>query len=130
MASLRSAKEMVAEANATVEAVPAPRAVALQDDPDVVFVDVRDAAEREKTGTVRGAVHAPRAFLEFLADPASERHLSQLSPDKRLVLFCASGGRSALAGKTLKEMGYERVAHIPGGFPAWKEAGGPTDGPV
>ena len=127
MPNIRSSKEMVAEANAAVEVVPAAQAVALASDPEVVFVDVRDAAEREQTGTVRGAVHAPRAFLEFLADPASERHLPQLSPDKRLVLFCASGGRSALAGKTLKEMGFERVAHVPGGFPAWKEAGGPTE---
>lgn len=128
MAEIRSAKQMVAEANAAVEAVPAPQAAALANDPDVVLVDVRDAAEREKTGTARGAVHAPRAFLEFLAGPASERHLPAFSPDKRLVLFCASGGRSALAGKTLKDMGYERVAHIPGGFPAWKEAGGPIEG--
>src|SRR4051794_25319910 len=128
MAQIRSAKEMVAEANAAVEVVPAQQAVAQANDPEVVLLDVRDAAEREKTGTARGAVHAPRAFLEFLADPASERHLPQLSPDKRLMLFCASGGRSALAAKTLKEMGFERVAHIPGGFPAWKEAGGPTEG--
>jgi rhodanese-related sulfurtransferase len=127
MPGIRSAKEMVAEANAAVEAVPPARAVALTGDPDVVFVDVRDAAEREKAGTARGAVHAPRAFLEFLADPASERHLPALSPDKRLVLFCATGGRSALAGKTLRDMGFGRVAHIPGGFPAWKEAGGPTE---
>lgn len=125
---IRSAKDMVAEANAGVEVVPARQAVALAGDKEVVFVDVRDAAEREKTGTVPGAVHAPRAFIEFLADPASERHLPQLSSDKRLVLFCASGGRSALAAKTLKEMGFQRVAHVSGGFPAWKEAGGPTEG--
>ena len=70
-----------------------------------MFVDVRETAEREKTGTVKGAVHAPRAFLEFMADPASERHIPELSSGKRLVLFCASGGRSALAAKTLKDMG-------------------------
>jgi rhodanese-related sulfurtransferase len=99
--------------------LPAEAAARLANDPDVVFVDVRDQGEREKTGTIKGAAHAPRAFLEFLADPASERHLSVFSSDKRFVLFCASGGRSALAAKTLKDMGLARVAHIAGGLPAW-----------
>ncbi len=125
--TVRSAKEMVAEANAAVDSLTATQAVALAGDPGVVFVDVREASEREKTGAVRGAVNAPRAFLEFLADPASERHLPPLSPDNRLVLFCASGGRSALAAKTLKDMGFKNVAHVMGGFPAWTQAGGPVD---
>lgn len=73
-------------------------------------------------------MHAPRAFLELITDPASERHLSAFSPAKPMVLFCATGGRSVWAGKTLKDMGYERVAYIPGGFPAWKEASGPIEG--
>ena len=84
-------------------------------------------AEREKTGTVKGAVHAPRAFLEFMADPASERHIPELSSGKRLVLFCASGGRSALAAKTLKDMGGEKVAHVAGGFGALEKAGASTE---
>ncbi len=124
--TIRSAKEMVAEANAAVETLPAEAAVKLANDPDVTFVDVRDQGEREKTGTIKGAVHAPRAFLEFLADPVSERHLPVFSSDKRFVLFCASGGRSALAAKTLKDMGLARVAHIAGGLPAWTAAGGPV----
>ena len=124
--TIRSAKEMVAEANAAVETLPAAAAVKLVDDPGVTFVDVRDQSEREKTGTIRGAVHAPRAFLEFLADPASERHLPAFSSGKRFVLFCASGGRSALAAKTLQDMGLARVAHVAGGLPAWAAAGGPV----
>lgn len=124
--TIRSSKEMVAQANAAVETLPAEAAVRLANDPTVTFVDVRDQSERDKTGTIEGAVHAPRAFLEFLADPASERHLSALSEDRRFVLFCASGGRSALAAKTLQDMGLERVAHIAGGLPAWTAAGGPV----
>ncbi|MDT7953299.1 MAG: rhodanese-like domain-containing protein [Acetobacteraceae bacterium] len=122
-----SSKDMVAQANAAVETLAPEQAAKLAGDADTVFVDVRDATEREKTGTVKGAVHAPRAFLEFMADPASERHLPELSSGKRLVLFCASGGRSALAAKTLKDMGYEKVAHVAGGFGALAKAGAPTE---
>lgn len=125
--TIRSSKEMVAQANAAVETLTPEQAAALSGQPGTVFVDVRDAAEREKTGAVKGAVHAPRAFLEFMADPASERHLPELSNDKRLVLFCGSGSRSALAAKTLKDMGYERVAHVAGGFAALAKAGAPTE---
>ncbi|MEO8715201.1 MAG: rhodanese-like domain-containing protein [Acetobacteraceae bacterium] len=125
--TIRGSKDMVAQANAAVETLAPEQAVRLAGDPDTVFVDVRDTAEREKTGTVKGAVHAPRAFLEFMADPASERHLPELSSGKRLVLFCASGGRSALAAKTLKDMGYEKVAHVAGGFGALTKAGAPTE---
>jgi rhodanese-related sulfurtransferase len=125
--TIRSLKDMVAQANAAVETLAPEQAVRLAGDPDTVFVDVRDTAEREKTGTVKGAIHAPRAFLEFMADPASERHLPELSSGKRLVLFCASGGRSALAAKTLKDMGYEKVAHVAGGFGALTKAGVTTE---
>lgn len=125
--TIRSSKDLVAQANAAVETLVPEQAAKLAGDADTVFVDVRDAAEREKTGTVKGAVHAPRAFLEFMADPASERHLPELSSGKRLVLFCASGGRSALAAKTLKDMGYEKVAHVAGGFGALAKAGAPTE---
>jgi rhodanese-related sulfurtransferase len=122
--SIRSSKAMVAEANAVIETLAATAAVGLATDPDVVFVDVRDAAEREKTGCIGGSVAAPRGMLEFLTDPANEGHLQALSSCKRLVLYCAAGGRSALAAKTLRDMGLARVAHIAGGLPAWIAAGG------
>jgi rhodanese-related sulfurtransferase len=122
----RSAKDLVAAANAAVETLPAEAAIRLADDPDVVFVDVRERHEREK-GTVKGSVHAPRGSLEFFADPDSQSHVPALSSGKKLVVFCAAGGRSALAAKTLKDMGIDNVAHIAGGFGAWQKAGGPTE---
>ena len=126
MMAKRSAKDMVAEANAAVETVPAEAAIRLAGDPDVVFVDVRERHEREK-GTVKGSIHAPRGSLEFYADPDSSLHKKELASGKKLVLFCAAGGRSALAAKTLKDMGIDRVAHIAGGYGAWEKAGGPTE---
>src|SRR5688572_20542329 len=111
----RSAKDLVAEANAAVETLPAEAAIRLAGDPDVVFVDVRERHEREK-GTVKGSIHAPRGSLEFYADPESSQHKPDLASGKKLVLFCAAGGRSALAAKTLKDMGIDRVAHIAGGY--------------
>jgi rhodanese-related sulfurtransferase len=124
----RGAKQLLAEANAQVTAVAAKDALALAGDPNVVFVDVRETVERQKTGGIKGSVHAPRGFLEFHADPESPSHIPALSSGKRLVLYCASGGRSALAAKTLGEMGVPNVSHLAGGFAAWKEANGPIEG--
>jgi len=126
--SIRSSKQMVADADAAVDTLRPEDAVRLVGADNTVFVDVREAAERQKSGTISGAVHVPRGFLEFIADPASERHMPELSNDKRLVVFCASGARSALAAKTLKEMGYRNVAHVKGGFGGLAQAGGPVAG--
>jgi rhodanese-related sulfurtransferase len=123
----KGAKQMLAEANAAIETVPVDEAIKLAGDPDVALVDIRETVERQKTGTAKGATQAPRGFLEFHADPESPMHLPVFSSGKRILLFCASGGRSALAAKTLGEMGVPRVAHIQGGFTAWKQAGGPTE---
>ena|SRR5579859_6077846 len=123
----RSAKEMVAAANAAVETLTPESALPLVGDPDVVFVDVRETIERQKTGGIAGSVHAPRGLLEFHADPQSAMHLPALASGKRLVLYCAAGGRSALAAKTLQEMGIEKVSHIAGGFTAWQASGGPIE---
>ncbi len=92
-----------------------------------MFVDIRETVELQKSGSVPGAAHAPRGFLEFMADPGGPMHKPELASGARLLLFCASGGRSALAAKTLVDMGVENVAHIAGGFAAWQEAGGPID---
>ena len=124
----RGAKQLLAEANAEIKTVTAQEALALVDDPDVVFVDVRETVERQKTGGVKGSVHAPRGLLEFFADPETQMHLAALSSGKRLVLYCAAGGRSALAAKTLTDMGVPRVSHMAGGFGAWQQAGGPIEG--
>ncbi len=124
----RGAKQLLAEANAQVTAIGAQEALALADDPNVVFVDVRETVERQKTGGIKGSVHAPRGFLEFHADPESPSHIPALSSGKRLVLYCGGGARSALAAKTLGEMGVPHVSHLAGGFAAWKAANGPIEG--
>jgi rhodanese-related sulfurtransferase len=117
------ARELVRRANREIETVTVAQALELAGREDVVFVDVREAGERAR-GTIPGSVHAPRGSLEFYADPESPLHLEALSSGKQLVLFCSVGGRSALAAKTLRDMGIERAANLEGGFGAWAEAGG------
>ena len=122
-----SAKQLIAEANAQVPTLAAKEALALADDPDVVFVDVRETIERQRTGGIKGSVHAPRGFLEFYVDPESSMHHPVLSSGKRIVVYCAAGSRSALAAKTLDDMGVANVSHLAGGFTAWRDAGGPIE---
>lgn len=126
--SIRSAKDLVVEANRTIETLAAEDALKLMGDPNVAFVDVREGEELQKTGMVHGAVHVPRGLLEFQADPTSPSHKAELG-GKRLVLYCASGNRSALAAKALKEMGIRNVAHVGGGFAALKQAGASIQDP-
>ncbi len=90
----------------------------------VVIVDLRESAERELNGSIPGALAVPRGVLEFQADPGSPSHKVELEPSARVLLFCASGGRSALASAALIALGYTDVAHLDGGFNAWSEAGG------
>jgi rhodanese-related sulfurtransferase len=120
---IKPARDLVAAANAEVGTISVDDAEALVGDPDVQFVDVREPAEWEK-GHVPGALHAVRGLLEFKADPSLEAyHDKRLDPAKQLVVYCASGGRSALSAKTLKDMGYPRVTNMLGGFTAWSQAG-------
>jgi rhodanese-related sulfurtransferase len=119
-------KQLLAEANAVIETISVQDAMKLVSDPHVQFVDIRDQTELANAGAIPGAVHAPRGLPEFLADPESPSHKKPLSSGKKLVLFCASGGRSALAAKTLGEMGIDKVCHMAGGFTAWKVANGPV----
>ena len=121
-------KKMMAAANAVIETVAVRDALQAHGEADVLFVDVRETVEREKSGAVAGSIHVPRGFLEFMADPESPMHKPELLQGQRLILFCASGGRSAFAAKTLIDMGYDPdlVCHMAGGFAAWKEAGGPV----
>ncbi len=121
---VKKAAELVAEANAAVETLSVEEAKALVGRDDVQFVDVRDASELAKNGQIPGAVHANRGLLEFYADPSAPYHKPELASGKRLILYCASGGRSALAAKTLKDMGLENVTSLIGGFTAWSQAGG------
>jgi len=96
---------------------------------DVVFVDLRDIRELNREGRVPGAFHCPRGMLEFWIDPESKYHKPVFAADKRFVFFCAAGWRSALATQTAQRMGLKPVAHIQGGFTAWKEQGAPVEAP-
>ena len=118
--------QLIGEALAEVASISVDEALGLAGGEGAVFVDVRERAEHA-AGAITGAVAAPRGFLEFIADPASPMHNPALSAGKRLVIYCASGGRSALATKTLQDMGYAEVANLTGGFQAWTESGGPTE---
>ena len=117
----RGFKQMLAEANAVIETVAVQDLDYLLDDPDTVLVDVRETVEREQ-GMIPGSVHAPRGLLEFHADPESPVANDALKPEARLVLYCGTGGRSALAAKTLLDMGFTDVASLAGGYQAWKLA--------
>jgi rhodanese-related sulfurtransferase len=123
----KTAKSLVDEAMAQVTTYTVDQARALHGHPGVQFVDVRDVRELEHEGVIPGALHAPRGMLEFWVDPDSPYHRDVFAQDKEYVLFCALGWRSALATKTLMDMGLERVAHVEGGFTAWKEAGAPVE---
>nr|WP_210314944.1 rhodanese-like domain-containing protein [Aminobacter aganoensis] len=118
---------MLDEANAVVEVVSPEEAATLLDDPDTVFVDLRDPREVQREGRIPGAQHCPRGMLEFWIDPESPYHKPFFSSGKSFVFFCAGGWRSALAAKTAQEMGLEPVRHILGGFTAWRSAGLPTE---
>jgi rhodanese-related sulfurtransferase len=123
-----SAMSMVEAAKREIEEIPAAEAVKLVGRDDVVLVDIRDIRELSRDGKVPGAFHAPRGMLEFWIDPASPYFKSKFGEDKKFVFFCAGGLRSALATKTAQDMGLRPVAHIVGGFGAWKKAGGPVEG--
>lgn len=118
--------ELCAAAEAEIETLTAADAVALVEDPAVQLVDIRDVRELWREGGVPGALHAPRGLLEFWVDPASPYHKPVFASGKRFVFFCAGGLRSALATQAVQGMGLAPVAHIAGGFGAWKEAGGPV----
>ncbi len=118
--------EMVAEANRLVQSLSGEEARRMLGQEDVVFVDLRDPREVKREGGIPGAFHCPRGMLEFWIDPASPYAKPVFQEDRSFVFYCASGWRSALATRTAQEMGLAPVAHIRGGFHAWKEAGGPV----
>jgi rhodanese-related sulfurtransferase len=123
-------KDMIAEANTEVKLVPASEAQALLGRDDVVFVDLRDPRELTREGKIPGAFSCTRGMLEFWIDPESPYAKPVFQEDKTFVFYCASGWRSALAGKTAQDMGLAPVMHIEGGFTAWKAAGGEVEMPA
>ncbi len=127
MTTRKGYKDMLAEANALVEALAPADAAALLGRDDVAFIDLRDPRELDREGRIEGAVHCPRGMLEFWIDPESPYHKEIFSSGKHFVFFCAGGWRSALAARTALEMGLETVSHVEGGFSAWKDAGLPHE---
>ena len=119
--------ELVAEASKVITTYSAEEAIAMDSDPDTVLVDIRDVRELHRDGRVPGALHAPRGMLEFWVDPNSRYFKSIFGESKNFVLFCAGGGRSALAALALQQMGMTNVAHIGSGFHGWAEAGGAVE---
>lgn len=123
-----TSKDLVTAANAVVPRISTAEAQKMIAK-GALLLDVRDAPELDAMGRAVGSHHIPRGMLEFRADPASPYHDAQLQQDRPVIVHCASGGRSALAGKLLVDMGYSQVFNI-GGFKDWKEAGGPVEEPT
>jgi rhodanese-related sulfurtransferase len=124
--SARSSAELVAAARARVRELSVQQLIAARE-AGAVVVDVREREELPPTGTIPGAVHVPRGVLEFVADPASPLHHPALDPARPVVLYCAVGGRSALAADSLRALGYVDLAHLAGGMQAWLASDLPTE---
>jgi rhodanese-related sulfurtransferase len=124
-----SSRALVAAAEREIETITADQARALYGGNDVVLVDIRDIRELEREGRVPGAFHCPRGMLEFWIDPQSPYHKPIFAQDKRFIFFCAGGLRSALAAQTAQRMGLRPVAHLGGGFGAWRAGGGAVEMP-
>lgn len=122
----KGCKELVAEANRQIRTLALAEAQAKLEDPNVVFVDLRDVRELERDGMIPNAFHAPRGMLEFWVDPESPYFKDVFGSGKEFVFYCASGWRSALATKAVQDMGLAPVCHLAGGFSAWKQAGHPV----
>jgi rhodanese-related sulfurtransferase len=123
-----SSKAMVEAARSQIEEIKVEDAMALVGRDDVLLVDIRDPRELERDGRVPGAFHCPRGMLEFWIDPESPYYKPVFGEDRKYVFFCGGGMRSVLATKVAQDMGLQPVAHIIGGFGAWKKAGGPVEG--
>ena len=120
-------RALVDAADREIDTLVVEEAMKLHGRDDVVFVDLRDIRELNRDGRIPGAFHCPRGMLEFWIDPQSPYHKPVFAADKRFLFFCNGGMRSALATQTAQHMGLNPVAHIAGGFSAWKKAGGPLD---
>jgi rhodanese-related sulfurtransferase len=121
-------KALLAEADAAVKTLEVEDVQKLLGDKNIVLVDLRDPRELEREGRMPGAFHCPRGMLEFWIDPESPYAKPEFQQDKQFVFFCAGGWRSALAAKIAQDMGLKPVAHMRGGFGAWKKAGAPVEG--
>ncbi|MBX5445063.1 rhodanese-like domain-containing protein [Sphaerobacter sp.] len=123
----KTAAEMVAEAKSRIRNLSPDEVAAELKRGNVVLVDLREPEEREENGTIPGSIAAPRGMLEFYADPTTSYHREEFDPEQDIILYCSAGGRSALAADTLQQMGFRRVAHLEGGFTAWRDQGLPVE---
>jgi len=123
----KSASELVKEAKATIENLTPQEVASELSSGNALLIDIRESEELKQTGKIAKSIHAPRGMLEFYADPTLPYYKPAFDQSKRIILHCASGGRSALAVQTLKQMGYTNVAHLDGGINAWKNAGFQTE---
>jgi len=123
---MKTAAELVKEAKQRVESLTVEQVAKEMANGPVTLIDLREIPERQ-AGAIPGSIHAPRGMIEFYADPTSQYHRPEFNPNGRILLHCASGGRSALAADTLKQMGYTNVAHLDGGFAAWQSARMPVE---
>ena len=121
--------EMLRCAKASVGSLTAEEAKGLAGSPEVIFIDVRETSELRRTGRIPDAIHVTRGMLEFRTDPESPYHKAEIDRSKMIVVVCATGQRSLLAARTLREMGFDNVRHLAGGMNAWKAAGGATERP-
>ena len=125
--TIRKALDIVAGAKSEIENLSVDEVKQEMASGKAVIVDIRDKEERTQNGAIPGSQHVSRGMLEFAADPTLPYHRDFFQPDQRIILHCASGGRSALGAKVLKDMGYANVAHLETGFKGWKEAGAPIE---
>ncbi|HXY46200.1 MAG TPA: rhodanese-like domain-containing protein [Acidimicrobiales bacterium] len=123
----KTVAELVAAAKQGIENLTVEEVASELEEGNAVLVDIRESEERIQNGFIPGAVHLPRGMLEFYADPASPSYRSEIAPDKRVILHCAAGARSALGVRALQELGYTNVAHLEGGFRAWATGGQPVE---
>jgi rhodanese-related sulfurtransferase len=126
MSLKKGIKQLIAEAEGKSKGISPDAAHNAINDPNTVFVDLRDVRELERDGMIPGAFHAPRGMLEFWVDPDSPYYKPVFAEDKRLILYCAADWRGVLSAATLEEMGVQNVFHLEGGLGAWKKAGLPT----
>lgn len=119
--------EMIEAARERVSEIPPDELERERERDEVLVVDIRDVRELWREGRIPGARHVPRGMLEFWSDPENRYHRDFMDPNARVVLYCAEGERSALAGDTLQRLGYSDVAHLGGGFAAWRESGGDVE---
>ena len=123
----KTVKQMVTEARGRVESI-TPEQVAADVKQGAMLVDLRESEECTQHGVIPGALHFPRGMLEFWADPNSAYHREEFDPNRRIILHCMAGGRSALAADTLQQLGFKNVAHMDGGFERWNQEGRPVLG--